>query len=267
MRERFRIWRALFSIWLQDGLAYRASAVIWILSDTIPAMIMPAVFIAGMGAGGEIGGFDAGQFVAYYLVMLLFSNFITSHLMWDMAYEIKEGIFTIHLLRPVSYFQSSTIRNLAWRVMRTTLFIPIFLLLLLFYGKYLVGIELYLGWEVWISVVLGHLVSWAFVYMMTMLALFFTEVQSIFALYYFPMLFLSGQLFPIHLLPDWASKIAAYLPFYYTTGLPVELCIQRIAPSSAIPLMGIQILWIVGSAIGAKLLWKSGLKHYTAVGM
>lgn len=267
MREKLRIWKALFSIWLQDGLAYRASAVIWILSDTIPAMIMPAVFIAGMSQGGQIGGFDAGQFVAYYLVMLLFANFITSHLMWDMAYEIKEGIFTIHLLRPVSYFQSTTIRNLAWRVMRTFLFVPIFGLLLIFYGKYLTNAHVYLGWEVWIAVILGHIVSWCFVYMMTMLALFFTEVQSIFALYYFPMLFLSGQLFPIHLLPDWAGRIAMYLPFYYTTGLPVELVVHRIAPEAALPLLGVQLIWIVASVFGAKVLWKYGLRQYTAVGM
>lgn len=267
MRGKLKIWKALFSIWLQDGLAYRASAVIWILSDTIPAMIMPAVFIAGMAQGGQIGGFDASQFVSYYLVMLLFANFITSHLMWDMAYEIKEGIFTNHLLRPVSYFQSSTVRNLAWRVMRTMLFIPIFGLLLLFYGKYLTNVHVYLGWEVWVAVVLGHIVSWCFVFMMTMLALFFTEVQSIFALYYFPMLFLSGQLFPIHLLPEWASKAAMFLPFYYTTGLPVELVVQRIAPATAHSLLAVQLLWIVVSLLGARLLWKYGLRHYTAVGM
>ena len=267
MHATVRKWRALFSIWLQDGIAYRASGVIWILTDVVRSAIMPLVFIAAMEPGGTIAGFSAGQFVLYYLSLLLLLNFITSHLMWDLSYEIKEGIFTINLLRPVSYFQVCFIRNLAWRLLRLVYFAPMFAVLLFLYRGYLTDIHLYLGWEVWVAVILGHLVSFTFVYMMSMLALFFQETQSIFELYYFPMLFLSGQLFPISLLPDWAIYAAKLMPFYYTTALPVEVLIERLSPVSALPLILAQVGWIIGQSVAARYLWRFGLKHYTAVGM
>lgn len=267
MAVAIRKWRALFSIYMQDSLAYRASAVIWILTDTLPAMIMPLVFISAMEPGGQISGFSAADFVSYYLTMLLLTNFITSHIMWDLAYEIRDGAFTVHLVRPISYFQVTFIRNLTWRIMRVMLFAPFFFLFLWGFRGYLEGFTPYLGWEAWISIAFGHLVSFTFILWMAMLALLFTEIQSIFGLYYIPMLFLSGQLFPIQLLPEWAASIAKFMPFYYTTAMPTELIVGRITPEQAHPLIVAQIGFIVVQIIVARMLWRWGLKFYTGVGM
>jgi ABC-2 type transport system permease protein len=252
---------------MQDSLAYRASAIIWILTDTLPAMIMPLVFISAMPDGGTVGGLTSGQFVVYYQTMLLLTNFITSHIMWDFAWEIKEGVFTIHLIRPIGYYQVAFIRNLTWRIMRVMLFLPMFFVLLLLFREHLHGFQPYLGWETWLSIILGHLVSFTFIMMMVQLAFFFTEVQSIFGLYYIPMLFLSGQVFPIQLLPDWAAVVAKAIPFYYTTALPTELVVGRVLPSEAPRLIAVQCAWIVGQYIVSKLLWRWGVKQYTGVGM
>jgi ABC-2 type transport system permease protein len=262
-----RKWRSLFSIYLQDSLAYRASAVIWILTDTLPAMIMPLVFISAMPTGGSIAGFSAASFVTYYLVMLLLTNFITSHIMWDLAYEIRDGLFTVHLVRPISYFQVCFMRNLTWRIMRVMLFAPFFVLFLWGFRGYLETFVPYLGWETWAAIVLGHLVSFTFILWMAMLALFFTEIQSIFGLYYIPMLFLSGQLFPIGLLPDWAANIARYMPFYYTTAMPTELIVGRLLPADAHPMLLMQVGFIGVQLLVAHGLWRWGLRYYTGVGM
>src|SRR5580704_6765134 len=101
-----RKWRAVFSIFIQDSIVYGASMYIWILTDLVTAVTMPLVWAkAGAMAGGAIGGFKAGDFVLYYLCLLLMNNFISSHIMWDLAMEIKEGNFTVYLVRPMSYYQ------------------------------------------------------------------------------------------------------------------------------------------------------------------
>lgn len=258
---------ALMGIYFQEGLAYRANGVIWILTDTVPAMIMPLVFIASSKEGGTIAGLTNAQFVQYYLTMLLLTNFITSHLMWELAMEIKEGVFTINLLRPVSYFQVCFIRNLTWRILRLFYFVPIFFVLLLFYYKYLSSATAYLGWETFAAILLGHLVSFSLVYMLTMLALYFQETRSIFELYYFPMLFLSGQLFPIYLMPGWIVSIAKVMPFYYTTAFPVDIILGKVSPAGSHGLLLVQIVWVAVHLVSARVLWKFGLRHYTAVGM
>ncbi len=259
--------RALFVVWIKDSLAYRANMIIWILTDTVPAMIMPLVLIAAIPEGGNIRGFEASQFVLYYLTMLICTNFIQSHVMWDMAYEIRDGRFSIYLLRPVSYFHTSYMMNLAWRMLRTFLFLPFLGVLILIYWKYLGSIQPYLGWETWVAIVLGHFVSFSFVFMMAMLALFFEEVTSVFGLYYIPMLFLSGQIFPVDLLPTWATNIAKIMPFYYTTALPTEIIIGRLSTDASHTFILGQCAWILANLIIGRYLWKWGLTKYSAVGM
>lgn len=262
----WRQWKGLFAVYFQDGLAYRAQGIIWILTDVATAATMPVVWIAASKTQ-PIAGFTPSSFVLYYLCMLLISSFVTCHFMWDISFEIKEGVFTAQIIRPVSWFQFIIVRNFSWRCIRLSLFAPIFAVFLLLYSRNVTDWTLYTGWEFWLSVFLGHLVSVIFVTAMAMIALFTQEAHAIFELYYFPMLFLSGQLFPIALLPDWAQSAAKYLPFYYTTGAPTEILVGRL-PTEQIPsvLLG-QVAWIFFSYLLFRLLFSRGLRHYTGVGM
>jgi ABC-2 type transport system permease protein len=268
MTATLRKWKALFSIYFQDGIAYRASGIIWVMTDVVVAVTMPLVWASASKAmGGEIAGFSSSDFVLYYLCMLMIGSFVTSHIMWELAMEIKEGQFSVSLVRPISFYQLTFMRNIAWRVFRPMLFFPFFLLFLFAYRHYLAGAHVYLGWETWVSILLGHLVSFNFVYMMAMLALFTQEAHSIFEIYYVPMLFLSGQLFPIAVLPDWARNLAYAFPFYFTTGLPTEILVGRVSGPTAHNMMLGQLGWFVGAYVMGRILWKKGLRHYTAVGM
>ena len=237
------------------------------MTDLTTGVTMPLVWATAAKTSGTIAGFTTSDFILYYLCMLLLGSFITSHMMWDIAMEIKEGQFSAALVRPVNYFHYTFFRNLAWRIIRTSLFAPVFVLLLWAYSGYLHDARVYLGWEFWVSVLLGHLVSFTFIYMMAMLALFVQEVYSIFELYYIPMLFLSGQLFPIAVLPGWAGKLARAFPFYFTTGAPTEMLVGRIAPGDRIGILLWQLGWVAFATIMAKILWKRGLRAYTGVGM
>jgi ABC-2 type transport system permease protein len=266
MNWTLRKWKAVFSIYFQDGIAYRASGLIWVTIDLATAVTMPLVW-ARASHSGPIGGFTTSDFILYYLCMLFLGSFITSHIMWELAMEIKEGQFSTMLLRPMSFYQINFFRNLSWRFIRPMLFAPFFVLLLFAYRGFLHTATIHLGWDFWASVILGHLVSFTFVMMMSMLALFTQEVTSIFELYYIPMLFLSGQLFPIAILPMWAAKLAKFFPFYFTTGAPTEILIGRVSGTAAYQALGIQLGWIVVCYGISRLLWAKGLKHYTGVGM
>jgi len=261
-----RKWGAVFGIYFQEGLAYRASGIIWIMTDLTTAVTMPLVWAAATRSG-PIGGFTTSGFVLYYLCMLLLGSFVTSHIMWEIATEIREGQFSTALLRPISFYQVSFIRNLTWRIIRLSLFAPMFLVLLYLYRDFIGQPALFLGWEFWASLILGHLVSFTFVMLIAMLALITQEVFSIFELYYVPMLFLSGQLFPVSLLPGWAANLAKFFPFYFTTGAPTEILIGRITGSALYQTLGIQIFWAVLCYLLSRFVWNRGLKVYSGVGL
>jgi ABC-2 type transport system permease protein len=262
----YRKAKAVFDIYFQEGLAYRASGVIWVITDVTTAITMPLVWVAA-SKSGAVGGFTSSDFVLYYLSLLLLTGFVTSHMMWDIAVEIKEGQFTNSLLRPIGFFPLIFIRNLAWRLIRPTLFLPFFFLLLLAYRPYLTDAHVHLGFEFWASLIGGHLVSFTMGTALSMLALFTTEAMAIFEIYYIPLLLFSGQFFPLAVLPPWLSNISRILPFYYTVGAPTEILVGRVAGSAIYSILAIQLGWIVGFYILFRILWKVGLKRYTGVGM
>jgi ABC-2 type transport system permease protein len=261
-------WRkslALFGIYFQEGLAYRASGLIWVMTDVTTAITMPLVWAAAAKTA-PIAGFSTSDFVLYYLCMLLLQSFVTSHVMWDFAMEIKEGQFTTMLLRPVNWYLMAFIRNLAWRVFRPLLFLPFFFLFLWLYRGMLGDAQVSLSPAFFASLILGHLVSFTFVTMLAMIALFTQEAMSIFELYYLPMLLLSGNVFPIAVLPGWAQTLAHALPFYSTIGAPVEILVGR-TPASNVPgVLAMQVFWIAASYAGYRFLWSRGLKRYAGAG-
>ena len=261
-----RQWKALLAIYWQDGLAYRAQGFIWLLTDVVTAIIMPQVWIAA-GKGQAIQGFTPGDFVVYYLFMLLLTSFITSHFMWDISYEIREGIIANHLVRPISYFQFTFVRNLAWRTVRAGLFLPLMLMFGWFYLPHISNLTLYPTPQFFLAVILGHTLSLTFVLAMSMIALFTQEAQSIFELYYAPFLFLSGQIFPVDIMPVWVKSVALWTPFYYTVAAPTEMLIGKITPDKAWPIILAQIAWIAGSYLLYRVLFQAGMKRYASVGL
>jgi ABC-2 type transport system permease protein len=261
-----RKWRAVFGIFFQEGLAYRASGLIWVMTDLVTALTMPLVWAAASKTG-PIAGFTTADFVLYYLSMLMLGSFVTSHMMWDVATEIKEGQFSTNLVRPISFYQYTFFRNLSWRIIRSCIFAPIFIGLLFLYRGHLENAQLHMAWPFWTSLLLGHLVSFTFIMSIAMLALVVTEIYSIFELYYIPMLFLSGQLFPVAVLPEWARNLAHLFPFYYTTGAPTEILIGRTTGGDITRVLLMQCAWVVINYLVARALWKVGLKYYTGVGM
>ncbi len=257
---------AIFAIYFQEGIAYRASGLIWVMTDVTTAVTMPLVW-ATAAKSGAIAGFGTSDFVLYYLCMLLIQCFVMSHLMWDVAVEIKEGTFSNTLLRPVDWTLLMFVRNFAWRVFRPVLFLPFFVLFLFLYRGYLGDAHVHFSLGFLLSMLLGHLVSFFLSLAVAMVALFTQEAMSIFELYYLPLMLLSGNVFPIAVLPTWAQRIAHALPFYATVGAPTEILVGR-TPASAVPgILATQLVWIVVGYGIYRALWTKGLKRYAGVGM
>jgi ABC-2 type transport system permease protein len=270
LAQRLR-WRArqslgIFRIYIQDGLAYRAQGLIWVLTDVTTAVIMPQVWLAA-GKGASIQGYTPGQMILYYLCVILLKSFIVSHFMWDISHEIKEGIFSSQIIRPMPYLQFMVTRNFAWRLIRTGIFFPFFVGFACLYWGQIQGSHLYVGWEFWLSLILGHLVSIAIVTALAMIALFTEEAQSIFELYYVPAMFLGGELFPVALMPVWVQSIAHWAPFYYTAAAPTEILIGKVEPAAAGPVLLAQLAWILVGVALFGVLFRAGTKRYSGVGM
>ncbi|NLC55334.1 MAG: ABC transporter permease [Armatimonadetes bacterium] len=267
VRRRARAYATIFQVLLQDSLAYRGQAVIWLLTDTVPALVLPLVWLAAFNGRPAIQGFEPSQIVAYYLLVMSLTNFMVSHVQWDVSNEIKEGRLSIYLTRPLGYIVFQFLANLSWRAMRTLLFLPILAAAVWLFRGYLRWEGYEYGLVFWGAVVLGHLLSFLLTYSLGLLALFLVQARDVYNFYYMLAGILTGQTIPLAMLPPWLRGAADFLPFRYTLSFAAEIFLGRVDGPAIERGFLVAVLWLAGLALLARLLWRTGLRQYTAVGI
>lgn len=248
-------------------MTYRAVAVIWILTDTVPTLVMPLIWLASFHGRAVIAGYAPDQITAYYLVLLAVTNFVTCHQFWEMAADIKEGRFSSFLLRPFSYMAYNYLGFVAWRVMRTLMFVPIFCVAAFLFRHNLHVADYRADGYFLLALLLGQTVSFCITYPFGLLALYFVETRSLFNFWYIPLVIFNGQVAPLALFPLYARRLAEYLPFRYTLAFPTELFLGRLSQSEINHGLLCQLDWIAVGYVISVLLWRNGLKRFTGVGL
>ena len=85
-------------------------------------------------------------------------------------------------------------------------------------------------------------------------------------MYFVVMLFLSGQIAPLALLPYPIQIISMLLPFRWIISFPVELLLGRLTLSGALIGLAAQAAWLIVSLVLVKIVWRAGIRIYSAVG-
>jgi ABC-2 type transport system permease protein len=98
-------YRAIFSIGLQNTFVYRWNFLLRSLFALVPLFGTVFVWRAIYGdTSGTIAGYDFGQMIFYFLVVLLVDNLITpTEDEWQIAAEIREGQLSSLLLKPFDF--------------------------------------------------------------------------------------------------------------------------------------------------------------------
>jgi len=99
-----------------------------------------------------------------------------------------------------------------------------------------------------------------------MISFWTTRVSALYQLFFTAELLLSGRLVPLSLLPEWAQDIAAWSPFPSTFGFPIEALVGDLSTRELWTGVGVQLVWIVVGAVLAGLVFRSGVRRYSAVG-
>ena len=260
-----RKFRALLSVHWQDVLAYPVAAMIWIMTDAMLALVMPAVWLSASGGAGMFMMTEQ-EMVTYYLITLVLSQFIVCHLLWDIAWAIKEGMFSVQLARPFPIYWYFMAQNVAWRVGKLVLFAPFLVFYIVAYRDYLGAVPLNFSFEFFLSLFMAHLLSYNIAFAIAMIALWTTEFHAVFGLYYFPENFLSGRVVPLAALPVWAAVVGDFMPFRFTVAMPTEILMGRLGGAEMWNSFGLQLAWTVAFYFIGRALFARGVKQYTGFG-
>jgi ABC-2 type transport system permease protein len=264
MRRTLRAIPTLLRVGVAETVAYRAEFLIWILTTTLP-LVMLALWTS-VAAEAPFRSYTSADFVAYYLAGLIVRNLTGSWVAWQISEEIRMGSMSMRLLRPIHPFISYAVSHLAAVPFRTIVALPLAAVLLFSSGASALATEPLQLALVVPSLVLAWIITFAFLFGLGTLAFLFTKTMALLNLYFGLFSLFSGYLMPIPLLPPVIRQIAEYSPFRFMFSVPVELMTRAIPTSELLWLMVGQLAWTIVTLFTALWVWNRGLRRYEAVG-
>ena len=264
MSRSLRAIPTLLRIGVAETVAYRAEFLVWILTTTLP-LVMLALWTSVAGEA-PFRNYTSSDFVAYYLAGLIVRNLTGSWVAWQISEEIRMGSMSMRLLRPLHPFVAFSMSHLAAVPFRTIVALPIAAVLLLSSGASALSTEPAQLALLVPSMALAWLITFSFLFALGTLAFLFTKTMAMLNLYFGLFSVFSGYLMPIPLLPPVLRDIAEYSPFRFMFSVPVELMTRSIGSTELAWLMAGQVAWGGALLWLALWVWKRGLRHYEAVG-
>ena len=266
VREIGHLYAQQFKTTLASMVQYRASLIIWMISQVLEPLVYLIVWsTVSNGSGGSVGGYTASGFAAYYLILMLVNQATYTWIMFEYEYRVRKGYLSFALLKPVHPIHSDISDNLSSKLITLPILMIIAgVLALIFHPT--AKLEAWAILAFIPALLLAFLVRFLLEWTLALAAFWTTRVSAINQVYFLLLLFLAGQIAPLTLFPSWIQIIADILPFRWMLGFPVELLLGRLTALQALEGLGAQLAWVTISLVLVRLIWQAGVRVYSAVG-
>ena len=249
-RGGWALIRRTWLSWMHERSFFFLLAFMWM----VPPLIY--LFVWSTAASGKtVGGFSRGEFVAYYLVLILVNQLTYAQTNWTVGDAIRYGRMNSLLLRPMSPGYDALASEIAGKVVYMVFVIPVVAILALVLRP-----ELHITLQNGLAFVPALALAWAlrflWGYWLELLAFWAARADALLAVQDSLVFVLAGLVAPTALLPDWLQGTATALPFRYMVGFPVEVLTG----------FAFQSGWLGVTLILFITIWRAGIRRYTAVG-
>ena len=260
MRGGFALIRGLWLSWMQ----YRSFFFLLAFGWMIPPLIYLLVWSTAAG-DGLIGGLSRGDFVAYYLALILVNQVTYSQTNWTVGDLIRYGQMNQVLMRPLPPIFDALASELAGKVVYLAFDVPVVVLLALVLRP-----EFHLTLSGGLLFLPALLLAWAlrffWGYCLALLAFWATRADALLGLQDALIFLLAGQVAPVTLLPGVLGTAARILPFRYMVAFPVEVLTGQATGTALAAGFVFQAAWLLLAVILYRVVWHKGLRRYAAVG-
>lgn len=263
----FNIFKRLWHVNWAEQWQYRANLLMYLLYWLVSPIIYLAVWTSIANSKGSVSGLTANDFVTYYMTLLIVDQITSNTVIYSFGYKIQDGSLSGELIRPIHpMLTNALVNNIAFKMLTITGFIPVWTILFFLYkpdfgSVSVIGILLAVP-----AMVLGFLAGYLLSATITSLAFWTTRVYSIHEFYYAMILLFSGQFVPLTLMPKLIQQIAQYLPFQLLIYFPIQLILGRLSPAQVIQGFTSGAIWLGVAFVLFTVVWRNGIRRYSAVG-
>ncbi|MGO9412139.1 MAG: ABC transporter permease [Spirochaetia bacterium] len=260
------VYRQQFRTTFASFIQYRASIFIWTIDRILEPLIYLVIWSAvARATGGSVGGFDAGHFAAYFIVLMLVTQVTYTWVMFEYEYKIRHGSLSFALLRPIHPIHTDLVDNISSKLITLPLMLLAATVLVLVF-KPTFSPPLWAAALFVPALLLAFAVKFVVEWTLALSAFWTTRVSAINQGYFVAALFLSGQMAPLSLLPYPLQVAASLLPFRWMISFPVELLLGRLSVGQSLVGLAAQSAWLALGLLLLRTVWRAGVRVYSAVG-
>jgi len=278
-------WWTFFKISIHERLIYRADFMLGTLMRFLPTLTQIFLWWAiydvisntdtagsGSGLGGNIAGYEYGDMVAYYLLVIISRAFSSMPgLTGGIANQIRNGEVKKFLIQPVDMQGCLLTQRIAHKLVYYLIAAMPFALVFFLCRDFFIE-----GWPppnalavFFASLILSFLLGFYLECCIGLIGFWFLEVTSLTFIYMLMNFLLSGHMFPLELLPAEPFNIrqlVEYLPFKYLAYFPAAVFLRKIEGVELYRGLLVEIGWVIFFIVLSRVLWYRGIKRYSGYG-
>lgn len=262
-----KYWTIIKAAW-QRSLTYRFSVYSYRVGEIVNVLILLLMWSIIYGNGQIIKGYTLNEMISYLLIGNLVDVFVRNWLHGVVAQDIRNGLLSAFLVKPISYLRYISAREVG-RI-SFAFFMSILsqsALMIVFISKLFINLDARYIAVMAIIVFLAFITELILSFLIGLIAFWTDEVDGIFYTVDRFKNFFSGGYFPLSLLPVFFVKISLALPFAYSFFVPTQLYLKKIDLMVGLKGIIVQLAWILLLYLAVKFIWKKGLKRYEGVGI
>lgn len=250
---------------LANSFIERADMLLYTISNCIAPLVILFVWLS-FTPPGQSSVYAHSELIWYFTLVILVRTLASAWGGQFLANRIRRGAISPFLTQPAPYIYHYISNNLAEKLVKIIILIPLLLAVVVLLRAGLPHINLAsLGLSI-LSTLLAAALFFILDVIMGLLSFWLDETSAIGEAFGLLYVLFSGSLIPLVALPPITKTLSYLLPFRYTVSFPIEIFLNQVSGSQLYFGLLLQLLWTIATGLLCLHLWKQGLKIYSASG-
>jgi len=252
---------------IEEYLVYRLSFILWRVRMVMQLLVIYFLWWAIFASHKTLFGYTQGMMLTYILLSAVMRPFIMGTRTQEVGSIINEGDLSNYLLRPLNFLRYYVFADIADKALNVffAIFEIILLYLLLRPPIFIQTNPAFLLLTV-MATFIGAVLFFYFSMMLSYLAFWTPDVWAPRFLSFVLIEFFAGMLFPLDILPKPLFYLSTALPFSYFIYFPLKVYLGQLNYQVIAVGLAIGFTWMFGLQYLTSIMWRKGLRVYTAEG-
>jgi ABC-2 type transport system permease protein len=251
----------LISVYYAYMIEYRAEIFFWILSGSLPIILMGVWIEAATQNELRLSPIE---FARYFFCIFQIRQFTNVWVVWDFEKEVLEGRLSFKLLHPLDPGWHHVARHIAEKIARLPSVIFFTILFFVLYPQAFWIPDLFHFLLTFVVIIAAFSLNFLIQYTFAMFTFWTERASAIQQLWNLAYVFLSGMTAPLDVFPDGVREIIMWTPIPYTAYFPAALLMTL--PVNIINGLLIMMGWCIIFFVVHRWLWRQGIKQYSGMG-